>query len=80
MIEQVWEVLENYWNGELLDSIKKVLGLARTMTYNRNHPIIKFVKGIYDKGVTLSKKAHESLENLIERVPRLEKWGVDISY
>ena len=79
-IERVWGVLENHWNGELLDSIEKVLGLARTMTYNKKCPIIKFVKGIYEKGVKLSKKAHESLETLIERVPGLEKWAVDISY
>ncbi len=78
-IERVWGVLENHWNGELLDSIEKVLGLARTMTYNKKRPIIKIVKGIYEKGVKLSKKAHDSLETLIERVPGLEKWAVDIS-
>ena len=33
-IERVWGVLENHWNGELLDSVEKVLGFARTMTYN----------------------------------------------
>ncbi len=33
--QRVWGVLENHWNGELLDSIEKVLGLASTMTYNK---------------------------------------------
>ena len=32
-VERVWGVLENHWNGELLDKIEKILGLARTMTY-----------------------------------------------
>ena len=72
--------LINHWKGELLGSIEKVLGLARTMTYNKKRPIVKVVKGIYKKGVKLSKKAHEGLETLIERVSGLEKWAVDIFY
>ncbi len=31
-VERVWGILENHWNGELLDEIDKILGLARTMT------------------------------------------------
>ncbi len=31
-IERVWGRLENHWNGELLDSEEKVMGLASTMT------------------------------------------------
>jgi hypothetical protein len=57
--------LENHWNSELLDSVEKALGPARTMTYNKNKPIVKYVKGIYEKGVKLSKKAHEALEIMI---------------
>jgi len=77
-IERVWGVLENHWNGELLDSVEKALGLARTMTYNKNKPIVKYVKGIYEKGVKLSKKAHEKLETMIERIAGVEKWAVNI--
>lgn len=50
-IERVWGVLENHWNGELLDSVEKVLGLARTMTYNSIEPVVHLVKGIYETGV-----------------------------
>ncbi|MBU3952482.1 MAG: ISAzo13 family transposase, partial [Proteobacteria bacterium] len=50
-IERVWGVLENHWNRELLNSIERVLGLGRTMTYNGKCPIVKFVKGIYEKDV-----------------------------
>jgi len=77
-IERVWGVLENHWNGELLDSVEKVLGFAGTMTYNNKKPIIKYVNGVYEKGVRLSKKAHEALETMIERVTGIEKWAVDI--
>lgn len=77
-IERVWGVLENHWNGELLDQVEKVLGLARTMTYKGVHPVVQLVKGVYETGVKLSKKAMKVYEDLIERLPGLEKWFVDI--
>ena len=36
-IERVWAVLENHWNGQMLDSVKKLLCLASTMQYNGNN-------------------------------------------
>lgn len=77
-IERVWGVLENHWNGELLDEVEKVLGLARTMTYKGIHPVVQLVKGIYATGVKLTKKAMKVYENMIERLPGLENWFVDI--
>lgn len=61
-IEHVWGVLENHWRGEILDSIEKVLGLARTMKWNGKNPTVEFVKRVYAKGVKLTKKAMEQLE------------------
>ncbi len=77
-IERVWGVLENHWNGELLDNIEKVLGLARTMTYKGIHPEVQFVKGVYETGVKLTKKAMKVYEDMIERLPGLDNWFVDI--
>ncbi len=77
-IERVWGVLENHWNGELLSSVEKVLGLARTMTYNGVEPVVHLVKGIYETGVKLTKKAMIKYEDVIQRLPNLEKWSVDI--
>jgi hypothetical protein len=77
-IERVWGVLENHWNGELLNSVEKVLGLARTMTYKGIHPVVQLVKGVYRTGVKLTKKAMQAYERLITRLPGLEKWFVDI--
>jgi len=34
----------------------------------------------YEKGIKLSKKAHDKLETMIERVAGIEKWAVDIPY
>lgn len=78
-IERVWGVLENHWNGELLDSVEKVLGLARTMKWNGKSPIVKMVQGVYEKGVKLTKKAMEKLEAMLIRLPGIEKWAVDIA-
>lgn len=33
-IERVWSVLENHWNGELLNTVERALGFTKTMTYN----------------------------------------------
>lgn len=77
-IERVWGVLENYWNGELLDSVEKVLGLARTMKWNGKNPVVKMVSGVYKKGITLTKKEKKEFEKKINRLPGLEKWFVDI--
>lgn len=77
-IERVWGVLENHWNGELLNSVEKVLGLARTMTYKGIHPVVQLVKGIYETGVKLTKKAMQVYEHMITRLPELENWFVDI--
>jgi transposase len=77
-IERVWGVLEKHWNGELLYSVEKVLGLSRTMNWNGESPIVKMVKGVYEKGVKLTKKAMEELETLLVRLPGIEKWAVDI--
>ena len=77
-IERVWAVLENHWNGELLDSVEKVLGLARTMTYNGKNPVVKLIKGRYEKGIKLVQKARKQLEKMIIRITGIEKWAVDI--
>lgn len=39
-IERCWGILENHWNGTLLDSIDTVLQFARTMTWNGRHPVV----------------------------------------
>ena len=45
-VERLWGVLENHWRGELLSTVEKTLGLARSMTYKLIHPVVKIVKKI----------------------------------
>lgn len=77
-IERVWGVLEQHWNGDLLDSRQTVLRLASTMTYNGFSPIIRLVETIYQTGIRLSAAAMSNLEKRFQRLPGLEKWFVRI--
>ena len=38
-IERCWGILEQHWNGALLDSVDAVIQYARTMTWKGNHPV-----------------------------------------
>jgi len=62
----------------LLDSVEKVLGLARTMQYNGNNPVVKLIKGTYETGIKLAQKAMKKLEKMLVRITGIEKWAVDI--
>ena len=77
-IERVWGVLENHWNGEILYSIDKVLGLARTMTYNGINPVVELIEKEYSTGIKLDKQAMNIYEGQIVRLQQLEHWFVDI--
>lgn len=78
-IERVWGVLEQHWNGSLLDTLDTVIEMAKTMTYNQVSPVIHVIKKSYDRGVTLTKKAMNALEKRLDRLDGLEKYFVNIS-
>ena len=77
-VERVWGVLENYWRGDILDSIETVVQFASNMTYNGIHPIVEIIRDTYLKGVKLTQKVMKKLEKRFERMPRLEKWFIRI--
>jgi transposase len=77
-IERCWGILEQHWNGTLLDSLDAVIQYARTMTWKGNHPLVALVTTTYQTGVKLTKKAMKVVETQLERVPHLGKWFVDI--
>jgi len=39
-IERCWGILEEHWNGEILDSIDKAINWARTMTWKGIKPVV----------------------------------------
>lgn len=77
-IEHCWGVLENHWNGELLNDREAVLGFARTMTWNSKNPRVELAQGVYDKGIRLSPREMKTVEEQLARDPELGKWFVDI--
>ena len=77
-IERIWGVLEQHWNGALLDTCDTVLKFAQTMTYKGRQPVVKFVQTIYQTGVSLTDKQMAKLEQRFDRLEALPKWFVRI--
>jgi len=78
-VERCWGILEQHWNGALLDSVDAVIQFAKTMTWNGKHPLVELVTTTYQTGVKLTKKAMQAIETHLQRRPSLEKWFVDIA-
>ena len=62
-IERCWAVLENYWNGAILDSIDAALNWASNMTWKGIKPLVHLVEGTYEKGVKVLAKELEQLQS-----------------
>jgi hypothetical protein len=77
-IERCWGVLEDHWNGALLESIPPALRFAQTMTWHGKHPFVQLIDKIYQRGVKLTAAAMKELEAQVQRLPGLERWFVDI--
>ena len=78
-IERVWGVLEQHWNGSLLECVETVVKMAQSMTYKALHPFVKLVNKIYHKGVSLTGKAMNDLESRLDRLDGIPKYFVSIS-
>jgi Rhodopirellula transposase DDE domain len=77
-VERCWGILENHWNGALLDSIDAVIQFATTMTWQGKRPVVELVTTTYQTGVKLTKDAMQMVETQLQRLPGLDKWFVDI--
>jgi len=77
-IERCWGILEQHWNGALLDALETVHQYAATMTWKGKHPVVALVTTVYERGVTLTKAAMADLETRLTRHPTLGKWFVTI--
>ena len=77
-VERLWGILENHWKGEILETVDKTIGLARSMTYKGIKPIVRKVTKVYRSGVSLTKKAMKSIEARLERKNGLEWWSINI--
>ncbi len=77
-IERCWGILEQHWNGAVLDTIDSVQQFAATMPWKGVPPVVALVTTTYQTGVKLTKAAMEVVETQLRRAPLLGKWFVDI--
>lgn len=77
-IERCWGVLEQHWNGSLLDSVAAVERFMTSMSWKGHHPQVALITQVYQTGVRLSRQAMQGVEKQLQRLPGLSKWFVDI--
>ena len=75
-IERCWGILEQHWNGTKLVDVDTMVGWTHRMTWKGIHPIVTLSRTVYQKGVSLSKKAMQAVEARLERNPLLPKWDI----
>ncbi len=78
-VERLWGVLENHWRGDILDSVEKTLGLARSMTYRGLKPTVRKVTKTYRQGISVAKRVMKNIEKRMERTIGLESWFITIA-
>jgi len=77
-VERCWGVLEQHWNGSLLDTVAAVEGFMSSMTWKGRHPWVERITKTYAKGVRLGRQAMQAIEARVQRLPGLGKWFVGI--
>jgi hypothetical protein len=75
-IERCWGILEAHWNGSLLDSIEAVCDWARSMTWKGIAPTVHLLDKVYKKGISLTKRAFQAVEQRLKRDKHLPKYSV----
>jgi hypothetical protein len=78
-IERCWGILELPWNGTTVVAVETMLEWAKSMTWKGLHPIVALRRKVYQKGVTLRKRAMRAVENRLERHPELPKYDIVIN-
>jgi hypothetical protein len=77
-IERCWGILENHWNGALLNSITTTLAWAKTMTWRGVTPIVHLLDRVYETGVRLTKSVFRPIASRLERSSLIPKWSAVI--
>jgi len=75
-IERCWGILEQHWNGAKLATAETMLEWAKSMTWKGIQPLVNLSKTVYQKGISLSKVAMQTIEARLERNPILPKWDI----
>jgi Rhodopirellula transposase DDE domain len=78
-IERCWGILEWHGNGTKVVDVETMLAWAKSMTWQGIHPLVECSRKVYQKGVTLSKRAMRAVENRLERHPELPTYDIVIN-
>jgi Rhodopirellula transposase DDE domain len=65
-----------HWNGTKLVDVETMVAWARSMTWKGIHPIVALSRKVYQKGVSLSKRAMQAVEARLERDTELPYWDI----
>ena len=77
-IERCWAVLENYWNGAILDSVSTAIAWAENMTWKGVKPIVELVEKTYEKGIVPTVEELTISKEFWKPSPKLPSWDVTI--
>jgi len=72
-IERCWGILENHWNGAILDTVAAVLNYTASMTWNGIHPVVDVVTTRYQTGVRLSQAAMAAIGIWLRPAPSTDQ-------
>jgi hypothetical protein len=77
-VERCWGILENHWNGALLNTVDAAIAWAKTMTWRGIRPLVHDLDQVYNTGVTIAKAAFRPIAARLQRSPTLPKWSLTI--
>lgn len=77
-VERCWGILENHWNGALLNTVDAAIAWAKTMTWRGIRPLVHNLDQVYNTGVTIAKAAFRPIAARLQRSPTLPKWSLII--
>jgi hypothetical protein len=78
LVERCWGILENHWNGALLNTIQAALAWARTMTWRGIAPLVHLLDRVYETGVRLTPRLFRPIATRLQRSITLPKWSLVI--
>jgi hypothetical protein len=78
LIERCWGILENHWNGALLNTVQAALAWARTMTWRGVAPLVHLVDRVYETGIRLTPRLFRPIAARLLRSTTLPKWSLVI--
>jgi hypothetical protein len=80
LIERCWGILENHWNGALLNTVQAALAWAQTMTWRGVAPLVHLLDHVYETGVRLTPKLFRPIAARLKRSITLPKWSLVIQH